>query len=771
MTGTSVTEGDPFPSGPYTVVRMSGITLADWLRAQDDAALVALLRARPDLATPPPADMSVLATRVGTRASVARACEDLDTFTLAVLEGLVVQGADALPVSLTTLAAVLGPDVKPKPLKLAVAKLRTLALVWGDDETMSVPPVTREAFGTYPGGLGRSTGQTYDLSGITEGEQRVLHKLAAGPPIGDTKDASRVVPLEKAETPVQRLLARGLLLRRDPGTVELPREIGLQLRGERPLGPIQVSEPKPRVSSLPQASIDATGAGEALELVRHVENLIASWSAEPAPVLRTGGLGVRELRKVAKDLDVDERRAALLIELVVGADLAANTEAAEPEWVPTTKADVWIAASTEVRWATLAGAWLELPRLPALVGRRDEKDRLFNPLADEIRRAQAPRDRAWILEALAAFPRGTAISDPAELAALLAWRAPRRGGRQRDELVRWTVEEGTAVGVLALGAITSAGRALLDEGPGHAAKALADALPAPLDHVLVQADLTVIAPGRLEPELADEMALVAGVESAGSATVYRISESTVRRALDAGRTADELHELFRLRSRTPVPQSLTYLIDDAARRHGRLRGGAAGSFLRCDDPVLVSEVLAHPESMRLELRRIAPTVLVSPLPLADVLDGLRSAGFAPAAEGPDGQVLDLRPGGRRTTPRHRTARRATSPAVPADERLGELIRLVRAGDRAAATPRGERISVPGHLGAGPSATLSLLQAAARARRSVLVGFVDSHGTAAQRVIEPHVVGAGVLEGYDHSYGEVLRFPLHRITSAALVDET
>ncbi|GHH55277.1 helicase-associated domain-containing protein [Lentzea cavernae] len=749
---------------------MSGTTLADWLRAQDDAALVALLRARPDLATPPPADMSVLATRVGTRASIARACEDLDTFTLAVLEALVVQGGDSEPVALATLTQVLGPDVKPRPLKQAVARLRSFALAWGDDDALSVPPVTREAFGAHPGGLGRRTGQTYDLGGITEGEQRVLQKLAAGPPIGDTKDASRVVPLEKAETPVQRLLARGLLLRRDPGTVELPREIGLALRGERPLGPIQVTEPKPKTAVLPQNGIDATGGGEALELVRHVENLITSWSAEPPPVLRTGGLGVRDLRKVAKDLGVDEQRAALLIELVVGADLVANTEATEPEWVPTTKADVWLAATAEVRWATVAHAWLELPRLPALIGRRDEKDKLFTPLADEIRRAQAPRDRRWVLDTLAAFPKGTAISNPADLAALLGWRAPRRGGRQRDELVRWTVEEGTAVGVLALGAITTAGRVLLDEGPGHAAKTLGDALPAPLDHVLVQADLTVVAPGRLEPDLADEMALVANVESAGSATVYRISEATVRRALDAGRTADELQELFKIRSRTPVPQSLSYLIDDAARRHGRLRGGAAGSFLRCDDPVLISEVLAHPEAARLELRRIAPTVVVSPLPLADVLDGLRSAGFAPAAEGPDGQVLDLRPGGRRTTPRQRTARKPVSPAVPADERLGEFVRLVRAGDRAAATPRGERVAVPGNLGAGPSATLSLLQQAARARRRVLVGFVDSHGTAAQRVIEPHVVGGGVLEGYDHSYGEVLRFPLHRVTSAALVDE-
>lgn len=69
--------------------------------------------------------MSVLATRIGTRASIARACEDLDTFTLAVLEALVVQGADTEPVALPTLGEVLGPDVKPKPLRQAVIRLRS----------------------------------------------------------------------------------------------------------------------------------------------------------------------------------------------------------------------------------------------------------------------------------------------------------------------------------------------------------------------------------------------------------------------------------------------------------------------------------------------------------------------------------------------------------------------------------------------------------------------------------------------------------------------
>src|SRR6185437_5053236 len=97
------------------------------------------------------------------------------------------------------------------------------------------------------------------------------------------------------------------------------------------------------------------------------------WSHEPPPVLRAGGLGVREQRRLARQLDVTEQAAVLLAELAVGADLVADTETATPEWVPTTQADVWLAAGPEQRWATLANAWLNLPRLPGLAGLRDDR--------------------------------------------------------------------------------------------------------------------------------------------------------------------------------------------------------------------------------------------------------------------------------------------------------------------------------------------------------------------------------------------------------------
>ncbi|QYN23392.1 helicase-associated domain-containing protein [Amycolatopsis sp. DSM 110486] len=746
---------------------MPATSLADWLRAESDDALADLLRTRRDLSTPPPSDTTVLATRAGTPGSVARACEDLDTFTLAVLDGLLVAGADTAPVSLASVAALVGTDISG-PL----TRLRARALVWGTDDELRVPPAARDALGPFPAGLGApspalaASDLAALLAEVGEDERKVLTALAAGPPIGRTRDASFDVSLSDAATPVQKLLARSLLLRRDDQTVELPRELGLLLRGGAAFEAATLVEPKLPVHPHQTDTVDSTAAGEAMELLRQTETLLRSWSATPPPVLKSGGLGVRELRKMAKDLESDEARASFVAELAVGAGLVADSEATTPEWVPTTLTDSWLASPTVQRWMTLAQAWLELPRLPGLAGGRDAKDKPIAPLSEDLRRPLAPVARRRVLVALGDLAPGSGVKSVDELVAVLAWRAPRRGGRLRDETVRWTMAEASALGLVGLGALTTATRLLLEDDRPGAVEAMHDALPKPVDHVLVQADLTVVAPGPLEPELATAMAAVADIESAGHATVYRVTEPTVRRALDTGRTADELHALFRSKSATPVPQSLTYLIDDVARRHGRLRGGAAGSFLRCDDEALLAEVLAHPVAAEYDLRMIAPTVLISPVPLGEVLEALRGAGFAPAAEGPDGRVVDIRPSGRRLPARARAARsRPGEQAVLTDDQATRIVANLRAGDAATARRRGSAVRAHSGGGADTTATLDLLSRATLERREVWIGFVDSRGTASQRVVRPVRVGGGVLEGTDHE-----RYPLHRITSAALVEE-
>jgi hypothetical protein len=751
-----------------------GPTLIDWLRAQDDHTLAALLVARPDLATPPPPDSIVLAARAATRASVSRAAEALDTFTLAVLDALVVADADRAPVPVSRVVEIVGPSSSEDRVRDALDTLVRLALAWGVDE-ISVVPAAREAGGMFPAGLGRPAPALDDvdvpalLADLSEAERRMLTTLAHGSPLGRTKDAGVAVPLDEARTPVQRLLAMGLLLRRDAETVELPRQVALAIRGDSPLGTVKLDEPALNTKHHKAAVVDGTGAGEALEFLRRTESLVKLWSGEPAPVLKSGGLGVRDLRKLARELDTDERGAGLIAEVLFGAGMVADSATATtPEWLPTTLVDPWLVASPPNQWATLAAAWLDLPRLPGLAGVRDAKDKVLAPLSDDLRRPPTPAERRRILSALAELRAGTGVASPDDLAAVLAWRAPRRGGRLRDEIVRWTLAEATTLGLVALGALTGAGRALLEDGPAAAAKRMGDSMPEPLDHVLVQADLTVVAPGPLEPMLAADMAQVADVESAGSATVYRVTEASVRRALDAGRTAEELQDLFRTRSRTPVPQGLTYLIDDVARRHGRLRGGTAAAFLRCDDPVLLAEVAAHPAAARLELRKIAPTVLISPVPLADVLEELRGAGFAPAAEDANGQVLDLRPVGLRLpAPARRRAVGSTS-MVP--ERAQAIVEQLRAGDTAAGTRRGRTVSLTGGTGAADTAaTLALLREAIEQNSQVWIDFVDSRGVASQRVVDPFRVGGGVLEGRDVTHGAVRQYPLHRITSASLVE--
>ena len=241
---------------------------------------------------------------------------------------------------------------------------------------------------------------------------------------------------------------------------------------------------------------------------------------------------------------------------------------------------------------------------------------------------------------------------------LLRWQRPRRP-RSRADQVLWTVTEAAVLGVTGLDGLASYARDLLAGEDEKAHKALAGLLPEPVDHVLLQADLTAVAPGPLESQLARRLQLVADVESRGGATVYRFTPGSVRRALDTGWTAIELHDFLGSVSRTPVPQPLTYLVDDTARTFGSVRVGHAEAFLRADDETALTELLHHPKASGLALRRLAPTVLVSTLPLDLLLPRLRELGAAPVVEAEDGTVHVVRPDQRRArTPREHRGRGA-----------------------------------------------------------------------------------------------------------------
>jgi XPB/Ssl2-like helicase family protein len=781
-------------------------TYADWLRARSDEDLRALLAARPELITPVPADLTALGARAATPSAVSRALDRLDRFTLAVLEALLVLPAPVCHDDLLRAVAD-STDATAEDVAEAVTRLRTRGLVWGDPELRTAPgvrqglphpaglgPPAAEAFAGYsadrlrelvadvtgpvPGGFAdasrlsellaarlRDPGQLIEDAGADA--RAALDQLTWGPPVGRVENARRPVRAETAASPIERLLARGLLAATDDRTVTLPREVALTLRDGRLFRDVTVHPPSggPRqgMAGRPDLVV-ATAAGQAFTAVRLVEDLLERWGLEPPPALRSGGLAVRDLRAAAALLEVEEWRAALLIEVAYAAGLLAR--AGDGDWLPTQAYDLWLLAETADRWLALARAWLAADRVPGLAGERDDRDRVINALGEESARGGARQLRQAVLEALA---HGDGAVDAETVKARLSWAQPRRRGAFRDRMVGWTLREAEALGVTGFGALPPYARDLL-HGRMRTAD-LAKHLPQPVDQVLIQADLTAVAPGPLVPELARELALAADVESTGGATVYRFTTGSIRRALDAGWSAADLSGLLERHSATPVPQPLRYLIEDVARRHGRLRVGGMSSYVRTDDAALLDEILADRRAAALRLQRLAPTVLASRLTRTELLEALRGLGLAPVAEAADGGVVITRPDAQRAPATAETAERPVVSGVD-ETMVAAAVRALRAGDQAAQHGAALARSAvpPGEPPRSPSMAMvdELRRAVDRGAR-VWIGYLDQQGQASSRIVEPVRVEGGFLTGYDETRAAVHRFALHRITGIAEVE--
>ncbi|GLW97458.1 hypothetical protein Misp02_15450 [Microtetraspora sp. NBRC 16547] len=825
-----------------------------WLRGRADEQLRALVAARPELIMPVPPHVEGLAARAGTPSAVGRALDRLDRFTLSVAETLTLQPGPLAYGELRSLIARALPhgsraDNRRRAAELdialreAVERLRTACLIFGPDDALLPAPGVRGALDP-PAGLGPPAADVFRhhspesltvlladiapagtdaaegpadaadptappgrrlaallaapgtverlIAEVSPQARAALDELAWGPPSGRVADARREVRTATAQSPIEQLLARGLLGATGEETVTLPREVALFLRGGRIHQDLSPSPPELDGVARDQALADRTAAGQAFTFVRTVEELCELWSHDPPGVLRAGGLAVRDLKRTAQLLDLPEWAAGLVVEVTHAAGLIASGGSVDGEWLPTSAYDVWRVKATEDRWAVLATAWAGMDRAPGLIGERDERDRPINALHPDLRRSAAAEVRLRTLSVLAAVGPGIAPT-PASVIDRLAWEQPRRRIAHRDRLAEFALREAEHIGVTGLGVLSGHGRALLRAFPrygsshgrsyGHSsgegsgaeagaegapAELLAPLLPKPVDRVLLQADLTAVAPGPLVSDLGRWLALAADVESKGGATVYRFGEGSIRRALDAGQSAGELLAMLERHSATPVPQPLRYLITDVARRHGRIRVGTASAYIRCDDPAVLDEVVADRRAAALRLRRLAPTVLASKTSRASLVDALRAMGYAPMAESLEGDMLVARADARRTEGQPLT--RAATATGPDPDIVAAAVRAIRAGDDAHLARRGPSDAPRGQVPRSPStATISALKEAIRQGARVWIGYLDSQGHATSRILEPARMEGGYLTAYDETRAAVHRFALHRITGIADVN--
>ncbi|MGW4803550.1 helicase C-terminal domain-containing protein [Kitasatospora sp. NPDC004272] len=469
----------------------------------------------------------------------------------------------------------------------------------------------------------------------------------------------------------QWAVERGLLVRDRYryGPARMPAEVALVLRGpdwHAPFAPVP-----PEVPSVPAAGpdVEREAAAASMALAAHAVSVLGVCAAAPPARLKTGGIGTRELSRIGKAAQCDEIPVRLVLETASAAGLLARDG---DRVTATTAYDSWAGKDPADQFAVLLRAWWALPLTPG--GSRDEDGKARPALAGTPPCEGCVQARHGLLTAASQLPAGKGAAGSADLGALLRWLRPLADELPQDATPFATlVREAELLGVLALGAVSPLGAALLAED----AEALTDAcrrlLPAASGTARFGSDLTAVVAGTPSAHLFELLDSVADRETAGAASVWRFSPGSVRRALDAGRTPDALTTDLAAVAVEPLPQPLSYLIHDTARGHGRVRVVSAACVIHGQEPALLAELVAHRRLSPLGLRQLAPTVLISRTPADETLAALRAAGYAPVAEEPDGSVRIER------ARRHRAA----SP-VPPPRRPGGGTRTQRTDAHAAA---------------------------------------------------------------------------------------
>lgn len=612
------------------------------------------------------------------------------------------------------------------------------------------------------------------LDGLDRAHLDVLEGLAAVsvtdlPPgaddAGPTGSAARLAAFFEDADPavVEGLLedlAGAALVVGYRGDWRLPTPVAAALDPDpRPAGrPLDAVAPPPAGRTVSAALCRNAALAAIGDLLRGADDLLEALAAGLG-TLRSGGVGVRELRRLADATGSTPEDTAWLLELLA----AARLSVLDPDtslWRPAAAARTWRRSDRHTQWEVLVAGWLGSGRAPMLGTPPTEST--GRALAADRNRPDAPRLRASLLEAALEVDRerpGTVL-DPA-VVERQRWRSPRASARTAA-FTPALLAEAERLGLSGAGALTEAGALVAADDLDQAAAAVGTALPAPLTTVRLQGDLTAVAPGYLDPQVARRLAGLAEVEGDGAARIYRFTDASLHGALDGGATAAEIEAFLAGHSEDAIPQSLQYLIRDVARRHGLLTVGPAGAWLQSEDTDLLDVVVADPAMSGARLERLAPTVVVAGVGPSELHRALAAAGHRAAllraADGPDG------PDEARQRTRRQSPEASAFPEPvrsvrwsPSEEELAAQIARLRSAPR------------PAPSGPGPEEAMAVLRQATRVRAEVDLVTVDQRGRRQSRRVVPLAVAGGRVRCLVPAQEAETVVPLHRVVSASTVE--
>lgn len=429
-------------------------------------------------------------------------------------------------------------------------------------------------------------------------QRRLLGTLSRAGGVGNS---ASLRPYADPAAPLPTMVRLGVLDQLDESTARLSGRVAMHLKGgfiSEPGGDFPWIPAEDALAPHPdfQASArpDAAAASTAVQTIQELTALITDLSAHPIQPLTSGGIGTREIGKIARRLNTSPETVTHQLTLLYLCNFLAR-EFPEPTpaednggtyWALTEHALDFAEAPLATQWAMLLLGWAGANYQSWLT--RDSEQRPFEPhlhatYAAELRRffpavftAPNPETYLWALRpALATHATRVAWKELVEEAHHLGLAAPTSSLPPKQEHTGSPEVTATSA-TRALGTVISQWHRALASGEAmpfrhvvaQLATQLESVLPAPVDMLIIQGDHTIMAPGLLTAEDHRALSRIADAESTGMASVWRVSKSSFLRALSIGETPASISDF--LGRMAPggiesVPQSLRYLIDDAAR--------------------------------------------------------------------------------------------------------------------------------------------------------------------------------------------------------------
>lgn len=743
-------------------------SFAAYLAALDKDALTELIRRRPDATIEPvPRGFGQLAARLGVADSLGFALETADRDMVSVGAAVAALGTEATIGGVARALAASEDAVRD-----VLARLYRCGMAWPDGSRVCLPErlalhLSGDIGGGRPIATMAQSAQVEDLrtaleargadpEGLRKPEliRQLTDLLQDTPSVSDTianlPEPARerlaehrrggfygysTTPFGLREGLDRSLAALGLLLR-VYNRWELPHEVAIAAwRAEQ--------TPLTGRPGLPDAAVtpdDMRGGAQAAVdgLLQAMTTLLDAARTAPLTALKKGGVGTRERNRLATRQSIPADVLTVCIDVAFHAGLLGLVQGG---YAPTEPYHAWRSETPARQWARLVACWFGLGHAPTRRMLPDGKEQP-PPLP------HGGVDGAARRALLRAARGGRSVRAAGER---LDWFFPLHAEDPDPlaEKVAAAVRECEMFGLIAGDVLTELGEHVLatvdGTGPDVAdelAAAVESLLPEAPCTVILQSDLTAVVSGRPSVAAAELLSAAAVTETRGTAAVWRFTPESVRHAFDAGWSADDLRTGLTRLSERPLPQPLEYLVDDVARRHGKVRVRGMRSCVLADEATITE--LLHTRSLRkLGFARLAPTVLSSPLPPGDVLPTLRAAGLSPMEEDDTGTVLIETRGEHDGAAAIRSSSRTRIGAAELAEKL--------LSDPAAEPDEDEIPELVGALSAMNrhlnDAEITMLADAIENQRDVLITYVSKTGSQTVRPIRPHAMYGRWLDSW------------------------